>query len=351
VRVLFRWGGEGGALEVMDDGGTQRWSVPMDGFSMVSAVRWCPHREELILTGVAVGGRIPNASRAVNERGELRLFRCSPRHGGAWQKLSTGYAHDPVCLPDGGYVVHRGAGLAFLDDDGAVVREVNVGRFSWGEPSLSVNQAGDRLAWIRWKGDDRKPCVVDISGAHSFQARPSVHRYAWFDPHTLVYFYGAGLRLLDVASSKTRALGFGLLHDIRTERVETASDWSEFVDGSRGEVWVSYDDVRVVGDAVWFSAGLFNPAAGLSISGVFRLDGIAGSLTVTATVDADKHLEDFEAMSDGSLLLYLAPRPGIEMGERSLIATGPRADLLRTGWLPINESIQPTFRFHGLPQL
>ncbi|MEV0811406.1 hypothetical protein [Micromonospora sp. NPDC050200] len=100
--------------------------VPLQPFSFVSAIRWCGHQQELILTGAPTGRRVPDVG--ANERGDLRLFRCDPRHG-VWQQVHRGYAHDPVCLPGGGYVVHRGAGLTLLDGQGAVVREVKVGRF------------------------------------------------------------------------------------------------------------------------------------------------------------------------------------------------------------------------------
>ncbi len=97
------------------------------------------------------------------------------------------YAHDPVCLAGGGYAVHRGAGLTFLDASGRKVREMKAGRFSRGPPSLSVRPSGDLVAWIRWPGDDRRLFLENPAGTTSVDLRTSVHQYAWLSDDTIAY--------------------------------------------------------------------------------------------------------------------------------------------------------------------
>lgn len=74
---------------------------------------------------------------------------------GELRQLFRGYAHDPVVTNDG-FAASRGAGLGLLDEAGNVVRAHKTGRFSWGPPSLSVNETGDLIAWIRGRGDDKR---------------------------------------------------------------------------------------------------------------------------------------------------------------------------------------------------
>ena len=174
----------------------------MGAFSQVSSVRWCPGAGEIVLTAVHVDGVRPDVRGG--QRGDLRLYRCLPADG-RWERVWPGYAHDPVCLPDG-YAVHRGAGVTLLDHSGAVQRDIKVGRFNWGPPSLSVNYAGDRVAWARWVGDHQKARVENLADGTSFQSRHSVYRYGWWDDRTLIYYLGTGLRLLDVTTGKTRAV-------------------------------------------------------------------------------------------------------------------------------------------------
>ncbi len=144
-----------------------------------------------------------------DDRGDLALLAWKPG-ADAWQLLYRGYAHDAVCLSGGGFAVHRGGGLTFLDSSGRKVREVKAGRFNWGPPSLSVRPAGDLVAWIRWRGDDRRLQLENAAGTVSVDLRTSVHRYAWAGDDTIVYYLGTGLRLLDIISGRSRALAKNL---------------------------------------------------------------------------------------------------------------------------------------------
>ncbi|MEV4759614.1 hypothetical protein AB0J86_31585 [Micromonospora sp. NPDC049559] len=320
--------------------------VSLRPFAFVSTIRWCDHRRELFATAVPAGRRVPDVS--TNDRGELSLFRCDPRDGG-WQRVYQGYAHDPVCLPDGGYVAHRGAGLTLLDVRGAVVRELKVGRFGWGPPALSVSPGGDTVAWLRWRGDDGRLRVEGVEPGRSAEFRTTAGRYAWLDPQTLVYVHGARPRLLDVASGATRRFGRGL-HDHARRGVTGGTDeLRALAELPARQLWESYDDLQVVGDDVWFSAALVQQRGPLRVDGIFRTDRGGNHLTLVAAMPPGDRVEGFFALPDRSALILVATHDGTAVVGRREAAVGPAAGFLASGWSPLLESSQPEFGFHRLP--
>jgi hypothetical protein len=321
------------------------WRVPIEPFSSVSFLRWCGRRRQLIATASPADRPAPDA--LANRRGDLRLFRCDPRDGG-WHQVYRGYAHDPLCLP-GGYVVHRGAGLTLLDERGTVRREVREGRFSWGPPSLSLNPGGDAVAWIRWRGDDRKVCVDAVDGGGSARFRTSVYRYAWLDAETILYLRGAGPRLLDVTSGATRAFGRGLRNHVR-DGVTGATPMLEDLAGRPAdELWEFHDDVRVVGTDVWLSATLTARNGPERVDGLFRTDPAGRRLDLVATTAPDDRIEGFAALPDRSVLIHTATYRDTTIVGRGRLAVGPMAEFLASGWVPTPNSREPEFGFHGLP--
>src|SRR5260221_52881 len=144
---------EGATVELCLGPGELVYSVDWV-FPFVSSARWTAEQGRVLVTATPVARRAPSVR--ADDRGDLALLAWKPGED-AWQLLYRGYAHDAVCLSGGGFAVHRGGGLTFLDPSGRKVREVKAGRFNWGPPSLSVRPAGDLVAWIRWRGDGGRP--------------------------------------------------------------------------------------------------------------------------------------------------------------------------------------------------
>jgi hypothetical protein len=337
---------DGNNLLVTSGPAAEVFRVPLQPFSFVSAIRWCGRRGELITTATTNGNRIPDAS--ANDRGDLRLFRCDPRDG-VWQQVYRGYAHDPVCLPDGGYVVHRGAGLTVLDGQGAVVREVKVGRFNWGPPSLSISPKGDMVAWVRWRGDDPKLCVEGVESGRSTQFRQSIFRYAWLDSHTLVYVHRGGPRLLDIVSGHTRRFGPGLRNHVRHGVGGATAQLQALADLPADQLWEFYGDLQVVGDDVWYSATLTEQRGSRRVDGLFRTNAGGTDLDLVATMSPDDRVEGFFALPDRSALILVATYEGTTIVDRLELAVGPVAEFLASGWSQLLDSNQPDFGFHRLP--
>ncbi|MGW3621889.1 hypothetical protein [Micromonospora arida] len=315
-------------------------------FSFVSAMRWCDHRQELITSATPAGHRVPDVS--ANDRGELRLYRCDPRVG-VWHQVCRGYAHDPVCLPDGGYMVHRGAGLTRLDRQGEVVREVKVGRFNWGPPSLSVSPDGDTVAWVRWRGDDRQLCVEGVEPGQSTHFRTRIFRYAWLDSQTLIYLHGARPRLLDIASGATRPFGPGLRNYVRHGVVGATAELQALAELPADHLWEYYGALQVVGDDVWFSATLTEQRGSRRVDGLFRANPDGTNLSLIATMAHHDRVEGFFALPDRSVLILIATYRGTTIVDRGQMTVGPMAEFLASGWSPMVNSNRPQFGFHRLP--
>ncbi len=298
------------------------------------------------MTATPASGRVPDVW--ANDRGDLRLFRCDPRDG-VWHQVYRGYAHDPVCLPAGGFVVHRGAGLTYLDAEGAVVREVKVGKFGWGPPSLSVSPAGDTVAWVKWEGDHRKLRVEGVGPGVSTRFRTSVYRYAWLDSLNLIYLFGSGPRLLDIASGRARRFGPGLRRWVDRGVTGSTAQLRELAELSADQLWEDYRDLQVVGDDVWFSATLVERSAPRRVDGLFRTDPAGSHLHLVATLQANDRVEWFFALPDRSVLIGVATYQGTTIVGRHRSAVGLATDFMTDGWSPIPTSHTAEFGFHRLP--
>jgi hypothetical protein len=316
-------------------------------FPFVSAVRWCADQGRVLVTATPAGGRPP--SMRANDRGELALLAWRPGED-RWQRLYRGYAHDPVCLSGGGYAVHRGAGLTFLDAAGRKTRELKAGRFSWGPPSLSVRPSGDLVAWIRWRGDARRLFLQDATGMASKDLRTSVYQYAWMDDDTIVYYLHAGLRLLDIHSGRSRRLAADVATLIGTADLpDRAARYLPLHIGTPDVFFTDVDGLQVVAGQLWFtmSLGALDNRYP-SYTGLFARSADGRTRLVT-DVAPQESIESFAGLPDGSALLTVARHQGTRITRREQRPAGPLAPFLAQGWRPLPGSGDPEFGFHALP--
>jgi hypothetical protein len=223
--VLYRRTGAAD-IEVTDDPAAAPIAVSLD-FAHVSSLRWCDERRELLASATPVGLSSPSVPR--DDRGDRRLFACRP--GDEWRPVGDrGFADDPVATRDA-YVVSRGAGIKVFDGDGRVVHEFKRGRFNWGPPSLSLSRDGSYVAWVRWRGDDRKLCVMDLTDYGVTEFAHSLYRYAWLDDRTVLYLLGGPPQALDVVTGESRRFNPNRFTDI-----SVAGDGVWFVDEVGGGV-------------------------------------------------------------------------------------------------------------------
>jgi hypothetical protein len=206
--VLFRRV-ETHRLDVAEDVASEPVRVPLD-FAYVAPLRWCGERGELL----ASAGPDPE---------ERRLFACRP--GEAWRQIGDSSAEDPVATTDR-YLTWHGRGITAFGEDGAVLHEHRQGRANAAPASLSLSRDGSYLAWVRWRGDDKKLCVMDLADYRVTEYVHSLYRYAWLDDHRLVFLLGSPPRVLDAVTGETR----------------------RFVD-------MPYADVAVAGERVWLATG------------------------------------------------------------------------------------------------
>ena len=88
--------------------------------------------------------------------------------------------------------------------DGTVLHEYEKGRFNWGPPSLSVSTDGGYVAWVRWRGDAKKLCVMNLGDYGVTEYVHSLYRYAWLDDRQLVFLLGGPPRVLDAVTGEAR---------------------------------------------------------------------------------------------------------------------------------------------------
>jgi hypothetical protein len=314
-RAFFR--GDAQTLTFTTGPGDAEHTFSLDAIGAISSLR--SDDGEILMTAGRADDPPPNPT--ADRRGDLRLFRARLGET-AWEEVYPGYAHDPVRLPDG-YAVHGGAGITVLDDAGNVVHETKIGRFDWGPPSLSVNPAGDRIAWASWRSDERKLTVQRPLDDKPRTFPHSCYGYAWLDDETLVYYLGGPLRLLDVETGKTRQL--------------------LKVEGEDAKI----DHVQVVGDRVWFAAfvpgGFFERRRG-----TLRHVALDGSdEQVVYEVPKAELLRNFVAFPDGSAWIRTERFRRMTIVERPIHTIGPLTQFLQT-WQPLHTSGEPEFAFHAL---
>lgn len=317
-------------------------SVPLDDFRFVSAVRWNPARRELLLTGTSVDHAAPDLS--TNQRGDLRLYR-STLDDASWTELSSSYAHDPVYSPEFGYAVHSGRGVAFLDDDGNLVREAKVGRFNWGCPALSVSPSGRDLAWVRWKGDDMKPRVERISGDPT-EFRTTVARYAWYSDESLLARNGSLPFLLDLASGATKRFA----NTVRSDLVDAPSlpeQFRELLALPDSRVWEWAGDLAVFGDRVYMDLAVTEQRTkGKRFDGLVSVDLNGENPEVLVALGPTDRFEGFDVQAE-SVTLFIATYNGTRVVNRRVDHLGPDSGFLADGWVPMMTSAQPSFGSHA----
>jgi hypothetical protein len=177
----------GGGIEVADDPAAAPTHVPLD-FAHVSSLRWCGERGELLAS-------------AGPDREERRLFACRP--GSAWRQVGDSFVDEPVASTDR-YLAWHGRGISVLDEDGTVLHELRHGRSYAAPASISLSRDGGYLAWVRWRGDDKKLCVMSVADYRMTEYSHSLYRYAWLDGRRLVFLLGGPPRVLDAATGETQ---------------------------------------------------------------------------------------------------------------------------------------------------
>jgi WD40 repeat protein len=80
---------------------------------------------------------------------------------------------------------------------------VKFSRIKMGPIELTLSPDLKRLAFVKWKGDDKKICVYDFNSSAITQFKPSLYRYTWLDNEKLIYNLGGGLKVLETSNGKS----------------------------------------------------------------------------------------------------------------------------------------------------
>jgi hypothetical protein len=324
----------GGTLTVTGGPSLPTATVSVRGLAEVTLLRWCAEREEVLAT-------------ASGEGDDCRLLRWRPGASG-WEDLPAGHVHDAVCLGDRGYAVHDGARLAFLDRAGRVAGTTKGGRVNPGPPSLSVSPSGDRVARIRWRGDDRRICATHAGEDAAREYGVSCHRYAWLDDRSLVLYLDGPLRVLDLDTGEASRLLEGVVAAGRGRRFGRRT-LDRYLSGRVPDLEESFGALDVAGGRIWFGALLFSMSLRWTwlprFSGVFTVDPKGGDLRLVASLPRHEVIADVVALDDGSAVVHTERYRRMRVVDRPTHTVGLLASFLAEGWEPMPTSCDPTFDF------
>lgn len=339
--MFFRVGDR--ALLVTEGPSQPTQAVPIDAFADAGVLRWCPARQEILLAATPRDARPPDP--LTNTPGDVRLIR--RRLGdNEWQEVYGGYAPDALCLAGGGYVVHTGSRLLFVRDDGDVERELKLGRFNWGPPALSAGPGGDRIAWVRWRGDDARLCGMRIDDASPREYGVACHRYAWRDDASLVFYLGGPMSVLDLDSGATPTLVRRVTVAGRGRRLGHRT-LDRYLSGRVDDITESFNAVAVADARIWFGALV----SSLSFrwwwlprfSGIFSVDLDGGDLQLVAAIPKQEQIEGLVALPGRTAVASTARYRRGWIVERPQRPVGPLAAFLTQGWRPLPTSLEPDF--------
>ncbi len=127
-----------GILQVRSVDGAFEREVALDGLHAITSLRIDPAGRRIALTAASGAGRAPDVNSS--RRGDLRLFVID-LESGERRRLTEDYAHDAFWWPDSSRLAyHTSRGVAVVRvDDAREEHRFEVGRFSWGPPSVSVS--------------------------------------------------------------------------------------------------------------------------------------------------------------------------------------------------------------------
>jgi hypothetical protein len=309
--LFFRIDGE--TLRVTRGPDAAEDRVSFAGLGELSALRWCAERDELL---ALAGGR---------------LVRW--RFGSdAWDEIAADCL-EATCV-SGGYAVLDEQRLVLLEADGRVVARGRAGNFD----SLAANPSGDRVAWIRWRGDDRRICTQRVGEEAPREHPVSCYGHAWLDDRSIVFYLGSGLRVLDVESGRTSTLARSVVAAARGRRLGHRV-LDRYLGGSVGEVTESFQAVAVAGGRVWFAALVSSLAFRWAwlprFHGLFSVDREGRDLRLVTSVPRQEQIRDVVVLEDGSAVLDCERYRRMRVVARPRRTIGPLAEFLADGWEPL----------------
>jgi hypothetical protein len=343
---------KGGILQVRSVDGTFEREVALEGLNSVTSLRIDPAGRRIAVTAASGVGRAPDVNS--NRRGDLRLYVID-LESGERRRLTEDYAHDAFWWPDSSRLAyHTSCGVAVVRvADAREEHRFEVGRFSWGPPSISVSPTGARVAFVKWKGDDRKLAVYDLATGAGEVFRTSCLDYAWWKDDVIAYDRGQSIKRFDVTTGKTREW-------LSSKRILPGAEaLDELLPGAREILTTNQFDfpqlgeprltrARFFGGRVYAHLALANRTARLTA--VVSVTEEGRNLKVHAASGGARALRDFMLL-DGAQTIAVSfeEYEAARITGRGLVYVGPHADSIPAGFGPLARLAAPEFGFHALP--
>jgi hypothetical protein len=281
-------------------------------------------------------------------RGDLRLF-VTPIDNPSWEKVEKGFALDPVWLPTSRHIAFStNTGPALVDITMRTTIRQKVGRFAWGAPSISVNAAGTRVGFVKWRGDARLIGTWNVETDQVQILRASCYRYSWWDDETIAFELGDGPKLVNVLDGRISRLAHreDLLDAARLvapAQLALIRHGTPPVDVRQPIFWNTHA-VSAWGDRLWFAVHVAQREARPPESGLFS---VTRSMTdpVLHGWFAGWRLVNYAILAEGRLIWARFER-GINPIEHRSVFFGSIDIDIDDAWHPLPRHPLPEFGSH-----
>jgi hypothetical protein len=326
------------ALQFARDDGQLLFELPRDAFAHITSVCATDSDAEVVVTAAQSPNDVADVTR--NNRGRYRAFRVNVD---GVTPLTTEYTSSAVPLRDDRGEGHR---IAYYSGSSLVVlgpnehRVFKAGRFTWGPPSLSVDDTGRFVGMTRWKGDDRKLLLADLHSGSAETSKFSYFSYLFHGRHVL-FELATSIRSFDLTTQVTKTVTttavtkqvlalLGLPPEAATGGYVRFSNLAPSCNGGFFATVLVFKGDRRLGHAV-------------------MAFGDAGPSSVVYRVEDDRWLIKAVCSSAKVTGIALERYEDCSVEERRFVALGEAATWVDAGWWPVMTARTPDFGFQFLP--
>jgi hypothetical protein len=324
--------------------------LSIENFSNIYGIYAFPEDNSVLLTGVRTGKRPPSLE--TNFKGELELYKARLDIE-QWERINKGYAYDAHAIKNKLMIAfHHGNGITVIDNLGNILYKFKSGKFNWGSPSVSTSPDGNKIAFIKWKGDHKKICVINLADKTLQQYKPNCFSYSWFDENHIIYELCGLIKILDINTEETKLFTNSLMkfNDSIIKSTELTS-----ILKNNSIIHSYFDNIKCIDNTIYFTCYVSSPDGDPSCNkyhGIFR------------TNKTKQYLEEIQSFPQG--VFWGRVKFGVDScgnivanviqkikdsNTQLKVTIGPDAEFLKDGWNILEPGEFPDFGFQSSYQV
>ncbi|PCI25431.1 hypothetical protein COB57_01780 [Candidatus Peregrinibacteria bacterium] len=334
-----------GKILIQDNLDDKQKILDISMFQSISSIKYSSVSKNIFLTGVRINEKSFNIQK--NLKGDYKLYKLNSQTL-KWELIFNKYANDPVYMHKTGNIAFcYGPGLMVITPEGKIVKKINMGRFSWGPRSLSVSPNGDKLAIIKWEGDEKKIYIYN-SNDDSFQRYSStVYNYVWLDNDNIIFDNDNYIKKLSISDGKV-AKYFKNYKDIITTTLSGENkSFSRFLDCKAHEIDVSIGSLKKSKDNLYFTLRLFLYGKSHRFNGVFCYNIKKHTYSLVYKSHKNSFVDGFACNDEGIMWINIRYQSEKRRDKKIFILNHKR---LKEGWDFFPSDHLPYFSFQFFPK-